>query len=233
MKTIKCGILHPDEEICRRLSDFIGQTPFLSLTAKHTSQAEMLAACHRKEVELLFCNIDDDTEQVASFCASIDKSIPIVFISSDKGKAFDSFRLNALDFLLTTDPYHVFLTSANKALQHLSFQTPETHPGHIYVKSEYRIIRLEFEHIDYIESCDDYVKIHCNNQPKPILSLCPLKKLESALPANDFIRVHRSYIVRKKSITVVENRSIVFNKTRIPVSKSCLKELQEYIQIFQ
>lgn len=233
MKKIKCGILHTDVEICERFSKFIEQTPFLSLSAKHISQAEMLSVCQQKEVELLFCGIDNDIEQIASFCASLSNSIPIVFISSDKKHAFDCFRLNALDFLLTTDSYPTFLTSANKALQHVSLQNPEVQSRHIYVKSGYQIIRLEFEHIDYIESCDDYVRIHCNNQSKSILSLCSLKKLESVLPVNEFIRVHRSYIVRKKSITVVENRSIIFNKTRIPVSKSCLKDLQEYIQICQ
>lgn len=233
MKKIKCGILHPDGEVCERFSNFIGQTPFLSLSAKYTSQAEMLFVCQKKEIELLFCGIDKDIEKVASFCASIDSSILVIFISSDKNRAFDCFRLNALDFLLATDSYSVFLTSANKALQRLSLQASDTESGHIYVKSGYRIVRLEFEHIDYIESCDEYVKIHCDNQSKPILSLCSLKKMESVLPANDFIRVHRSYIVRKKSITVLENRSIIFSKTRIPVSKSCLKGLQEYIQICQ
>ena len=158
---------------------------------------------------------------------------PVIFLSSDKRRAFDCFRLNALDFLLSTDPYHVFLTSANKALQRLSLQTPEAQPTHIYIKSEYRIIRIDFDSIDYIESCDDYVKFHCNNRDKPILSLCSLKKLEAVLPASDFIRVHRSYIVRKQSIKVIENRSIVFNKTRIPVSKASLKVLQEAIHICQ
>jgi DNA-binding LytR/AlgR family response regulator len=141
--------------------------------------------------------------------------------------------LNALDFLLSTDPYHVFQTSANKALQRLSLQTPEAQPTYIYIKSEYRIIRLDFDNIDYIESYDDYVKVHCNNRDKPILSLCSLKKLETVLPASDFIRVHRSYIVRKQSIKVIENRSIVFNKTRIPVSKASLKVLQDTIRICQ
>lgn len=233
MKKINCGILHADEKIGERFSDFIHQTPFLSLVAKHTSQAEMLPDLHEKEIELLFCSIDEDIQQVSSFCMLLDSSIPIIFISSDKSRAFDCFRLNALDFLLADDPYHVFLASANKALHQLSPHVSEVQPKHIYIKSEYRIIRLEFEHIDYIESCDDYVMIYCNHQTKPILSLCSLKKLESILPADDFIRVHRSYIVRKKSISVLENRSILFNKTRIPVSKSCVKMLQDYIQVCQ
>jgi DNA-binding LytR/AlgR family response regulator len=184
-------------------------------------------------VDLLFCGIEDDVEEISSFCMSLDASIPVIFLSSDKRRAFDCFRLNALDFLLSTDPYHVFLTSANKALQRLSLQTPEAQPTHIYIKSEYRIIRLDFDNIDYIESYDDYVKVHCNNRDKPILSLCSLKKLETVLPASDFIRVHRSYIVRKQSIKVIENRSIVFNKTRIPVSKASLKVLQDTIRICQ
>lgn len=233
MKKIKCGILHADEKVAGRFSNFIEQTPFLSLSVRHASMAEMLAACHQKEVELLFCGIEDDVEEISSFCMSLDASIFVVFISSDKQRAFDCFRLNALDFLLSSDPYHVFLTSANKAFHRLSCQAPEAQPTHIYVKSEYRIVRLDFESIDYIEGCDNYVKIHCNNQSKPIMSLCPLKKLETVLPTSDFIRVHRSYIVRMQSISMIENRSIVINKSRIPVSKACLKMFQESIQICQ
>ena len=233
MEKIKCGILHADEKVGRRFATFIEQTPFLSLSVRCASPAEMLSVCHQQRVDLLFCGIEDDVEEISSFCMSLDASIPVIFLSSDKRRAFDCFRLNALDFLLSTDPYHVFLTSANKALQRLSLQTPEAQPTHIYIKSEYRIIRIDFDSIDYIESCDDYVKVYCNNRDKPILSLCSLKKLETVLPASDFIRVHRSYIVRKQSIKVIENRSIVFNKTRIPVSKASLKVLQEAIHICQ
>lgn len=231
MKKIKCGIFHIDEKISQRFSKFIEQTPFLTLSVKHTLPTEMLSACHQKKVELLFCGIDDDMKGIRSFCSLLDTSIFIVFISSDKSRAFDSFRLNALDFLLPTDSYQVFLTSANKALQRLSLKTPEAQSTHIFIKSEYRIIRLEFDNIDYIESCNDYVKIHCNNQEKSILSLCSLKKLGSVLPASDFIRVHRSYIVRKQSIKVLENRSILFNKVRIPVSKTNFKLLQDFIHV--
>ena len=225
---MKCGILHAREDIRKRLAGFVGQTPFLSLTAVHASPADMLAACHRQEVELLFCGIDEDIGPVASFCSLLGNTIRVVFVSTDKSRAFDCFRLNALDFLLTTDPYPVFLASANKALRERE-ATPEK--THIYIKSGFRIIRLEFGCIDYLESCGDYVKVHCNNQAKPILTLCSLKKLEATLPPRDFIRVHRSYIVRKESISVVENGSIVFGKERIPVSKAHLKNLQEYLNI--
>ena len=231
MKTIKCGIFHVDEKVSQRFSNFITQTPFLSLSVEYTSLAEILSACHQKKVDLLFCGIEDNMEEISSFCMLLDAYIHIIFISSKRDRAFDCFRLNALDFLLSTDSYHVFLTSANKALHRLLVQTPEVQPTYIYIKSEYRIIRLDFDHIDFIESFDDYIKIYCNNRSKPILSLCSLKKIESVLPASDFIRVHRSYIVRKQSIKMIENRSIVFDKIRIPISKSSLKMLQEYIHV--
>lgn len=239
MEKIKCAILHSDEDMLQRFEEFIGQTPFLTLTVKDTSPARVLAACYQKEVQLLFCGIEQDVKKVASFCGFLDDSIAVIFISSDKNRAFDCFRLNALDFLLSTDPYYVFLEAANKAFRRLLQQKPDDklqeiqekeEKDHIYIKSDNKVIRLDFDSIDYIESCGDYMRIFCSNKPKPIMTLCTMKKMEGVLPAGDFMRVHRSYIVRKKSISVLEYGCILFDKIRIPVGKSYQKNFQEYIK---
>ena len=236
MDKIKCGVLHLDGELMQPIEAFIEQTPFLTLVLKSTSAAEMLAACYRKEIQLLYCEIGMDIKKVASFCGFLNLDILVVFISTDKSQAFDCFRMNALDFLLSSDPYYIFLESANKAFRYFSNHETLIQPSssgdeqtYIYIKSEYRVLRLELECIDYIEGCGDYIKIFCSDRPKPVMALCSLKKMEEVLPEREFIRVHRSYIVRKKSITVLENGCIVFEKVRIPVGKSFQKNFQDYI----
>lgn len=235
MNQIKCGILHIEGEPMESIEGFIKQTPFLTLSIKSTSPAEMLAACYQKEIQLLYCGIGTNIKKVASFCSFIEPDILIVFVSTDPNQAFECFRLNALDFFLSTDSYYIFLESANKAFRYFSYQETFVHPAspndvpYIYIKSEYKVIRVELEFIDYIESYGDYIRIYCSNRSKPIMSLCSLRKIEDILPTHEFIRVHRSYIVRKKSISMLENGCIVFDKVRIPVGKSYQKNFQEYI----
>ena len=91
-------------------------------------------------------------------------------------------------------------------------------PGSIFVKTEYRLRQIELDKILYIEGLKDYVKIYVEDEPRPVLSLISLKTLEEQLPAERFVRVHRSYIVQPSKIRIIERGRIVFGKTYIPVS---------------
>ena len=99
----------------------------------------------------------------------------------------------------------------------------------IYVKSEYKIIQVELDKILYIEGLKDYVKIHLEDSQKPLLSLVSLRSMEEKLPTSKFIRVHRSFIVQKSKIKIIEKGRIVFGKEYIPVSESYKQELQNYV----
>ena len=123
-------------------------------------------------------------------------------------------------------PYADFLTAANKAfewfeLKRRSVGKPspaEAGPESIFVKTEYRLRQIELDKILYIEGLKDYVKIYVEDEPRPVLSLASLKSLEEQLPAERFVRVHRSYIVQPAKIRIIERGRIVFGKTYIPVS---------------
>lgn len=120
-----------------------------------------------------------------------------------------------------------FLQAANKALQWFELlQQPKEEVESIFVKSDYKLIQVELKNILYIEGLKDYIKIYEENSPKPILSLMSMKSMEELLPASRFIRVHRSYIVQKDKIRIIDRGRIVFGKNYIPVSDS-------YKQIFQ
>ena len=136
-------------------------------------------------------------------------------------------QVNALDYLLKPISYVDFLQAANKALQWFELlQQPKEEVESIFVKSDYKLIQVELKNILYIEGLKDYIKIYEENSPKPILSLMSMKSMEELLPASRFIRVHRSYIVQKDKIRIIDRGRIVFGKNYIPVSDS-------YKQIFQ
>ena len=97
------------------------------------------------------------------------------------------------------------------------------------MKSDYKLIQIELDKILYIEGLKDYIKIHLEDNPRPILSLVSMKMMEDKLPANRFIRIHRSFIVQKQKIKIIEKGRIVFGKDYIPISDSYKQELQNYV----
>ena len=156
-----------------------------------------------------------------------DRHTRIVFTTAFDQYAIDGYRVNALDYLLKPISYADFLQAANKAVKWFELlQQPQEEIESIFVKSDYKLIQVELKNILYIEGLKDYIKIYEENSPKPILSLMSMKSIEELLPASRFIRVHRSYIVQKDKIRIIDRGRIVFGKNYIPVSDS-------YKQIFQ
>ena len=116
-----------------------------------------------------------------------------------------------------------------KAESHTFLQSEGNAEKYIYVKSDYKLIQIELDKILYIEGLKDYIKIHLEGMEKPILSLISMRAMEEKLPANRFIRVHRSFIVQKQKIKIIDKGRIVFGKDYIPVSDSYKQELQNYV----
>ena len=161
------------------------------------------------------------------FSRMVDTHTRIVFTTAFDQYAIDGYRVNALDYLLKPISYADFLQAANKAVKWFELlQQPQEEIESIFVKSDYKLIQVELKNILYIEGLKDYIKIYEENSPKPILSLMSMKSIEELLPASRFIRVHRSYIVQKDKIRIIDRGRIVFGKNYIPVSDS-------YKQIFQ
>ena len=100
---------------------------------------------------------------------------------------------------------------------------------YIYVKSDYKLLQVDLDKILYVEGLKDYVKIHLEGEQKAVISLLSMKVMEENLPSNRFIRVHRSFIVQKSKIKVIDRGRIVFNREYIPISDSYRQELQLYI----
>ena len=145
--------------------------------------------------------------------------------------AIDGYKVNALDYLLKPISYVDFLQAANKAVQWFGLlQQPKEVIESIFVKSDYKLVQVELKNILYIEGLKDYVKIYEENTPKPILSLMSMKAMEELLPASRFMRVHRSYIVQKDKIRIIDRGRIVFGKSYIPISDSYKQVFQDFLE---
>ena len=148
-------------------------------------------------VELLFLDIQMPELSGMEFSRILEADTRIIFTTAFEQYALDSYKVNALDYLLKPISYPDFLKAANKALQwYEHMQAPAAEIESIFIKTEYKQVQVELRKILYIEGLKDYVKIFIEDEPHPILSLMSMKSLEEMLPASRFIRVHRSFIVQ-------------------------------------
>lgn len=238
--TLTCAIIDDEPLALGLLESYVRKTPSLKLTGLYSSAIEAMKSLPDNPVELLFLDIQMPDLNGLEFSRMIPETTRIVFTTAFGQYALDGYRVNALDYLLKPVSYADFMEAVNKAIQwfELKQKVEEKTPGnppanenldYIYVKSDYKLIQVELDKILYIEGLKDYIKIHTEDTPRPILSLTSLKAMEEKLPANRFIRIHRSFIVQKQKIKVIEKGRIIFGKDHIPISDSYKQELQNYV----
>lgn len=212
------------------LESYVDKTPFLRLAGKYSSAVQAMKELPGRHVDLLFLDIQMPELNGLEYSKMIDPATRIVFTTAFGQYAIDGYKVNALDYLLKPISYVDFLQAANKALQWFELlQQPKEDIQSIFVKSDYKLVQIELSKILYVEGLKDYIKIYEEDVPKPILSLMSLKAMEELLPASRFIRVHRSYIVQKDKIRVIDRGRIVFGKNYIPIGDSYKQNFQDFL----
>lgn len=241
---LKCAIIDDEPLAISLLESYVNKTPFLELAGKYNSAVNALPALSKEPVDLLFLDIQMPELNGMEFSRILKTDTRIIFTTAFSQYALDSYKVNALDYLLKPISYADFLKSANKALQWYellregaSTSGSRTAPSQavspsvesIFIKTEYKLVQVELRKILYIEGLKDYVKIFVEGEAHPILSLMSMKNLEDMLPANRFIRVHRSFIVQPEKIKVIERNRIVFGKEYIPISDNYKQKFMEFL----
>ncbi len=228
---LRCAIIDDEPLALGLIESYVKKTDFLTLEGCYASAVEAMPQLTEKPVDLLFLDIQMPELSGMEFSRMLPPTTRIVFTTAFEQYALDGYRVNALDYLLKPISYADFMEAARKALQwyELMRQQPKERES-IFVKSDYKLVQIELRNILYIEGLKDYIKIYEEGVPKPILSLMSMKTMEEQLPASHFMRVHRSYIVRKDKIRVIDRGRIVFGKTYIPVSDSYKQAFQEFLE---
>jgi len=224
-----------DEPLALQLvTGYIKQTPFLSFIGGFDNPMSALEFCESHHVDLVFLDIHMPDLIGTDFVRMIQPGPKIIFATAYEKFALEGFKLEAVDYLLKPFGYDEFLASAQKAkklieLEQLKATRIETNEKFLFLKSEYKIIRINFDDILYIEGLKDYVKVYLKNEQKPILSINSLKSLEAKLPASRFMRVHRSFIVNLERVETIERFRIIFGKVYIPVSEQYKEKFQHFL----
>lgn len=238
--TLSCSIIDDEPLAVSLLESYVNKTPFLCLKGTYSSGINALSALSLEPVDLLFLDIQMPELDGLEFSRIIGKDTRIIFTTAFERYALDSYKVNALDYLLKPISYADFLQASQKALAWYEMlrrterqDSPRAETDNtaeqIFIKTEYKLVQIELKRILYVEGLKDYVKIYVEDEPHPILSLMSMKTMEEQLPANRFIRVHRSFIVQPRKIKVIERNRIVFGKQYIPISDNYKQAFTEFL----
>lgn len=224
-----------DEPLALQLvTGYIKQTPFLNLAGGFDNPMSAMEFFDHHPVDLVFLDIQMPDLIGTDFARNLQPRPKIIFATAFEKFAIEGFKLEAIDYLLKPFGYEDFLVSAQKArklieLEQIRMNRIETNEKFLFLKSEYKIIRINFDDIIYIEGLKDYVKVFLKNAPKPILSINSMKTLEAKLPSSRFMRVHRSFIVNLERVETIERFRIVFGKVYIPISEQYKDKFQHFL----
>lgn len=218
-RKLRCVIVD-DEPLARELvKSYVERTPSLTLVGSYESSADAFPVVSAGEADIVFLDINMPMLDGIEFAGLIPKSTRIVYITAYDRYAVDGFRVNALDYLMKPVSYPEFMRAVGKAVEWFSISgsCQSADRSGLTVKADYRLVRIRLDSVVYIEVRKDHV-IFFRSDSEPVKSGMSMRELEEMLPADMFMRVHRSFIVNLRRVEIVERGRIVFGKTYIPVS---------------
>ncbi|MFT5147233.1 MAG: two-component system LytT family response regulator [Polaribacter sp.] len=236
MNTINCVIVD-DEPVARNvLETFVAKIPNLELVKSCKNAMEAFEVANQQKIDIFFLDINMPDISGLSLAKSINQKAKIIFTTAYREYAVDGFNLQAVDYLLKPISFDRFLQSIHKYFEGVSFIDSEIKieksvlkNDFIFVRSDRKMIKINFDEIQYVESLSDYIKIH--SVDKTITTRETISNIETKLPAKNFLRIHRSYIVNLKKMNSYTNEFVEIGKNAIPISRTykenVLKKLTE------
>ncbi len=218
---IKCIAIDDEPLALKKLVTYIKKIPFLELVAQCRSAVEAQRVIDEQPVEAIFLDINMPDLNGIDFAKSVNqdhsKGPVMVFTTAYAEYAIEGYKANAVGYLLKPYSFDEFEAAAQKVqeiceIRQQAMTEVTTQPdddGVIFVKSDYKIVRISIEHIRYIEAMSEYLRISCDDKDKPVIVLLSMKRIEEFLPASTFMRIHRSFIINLNKIVEVKKNHVV------------------------
>ena len=225
-----------DEPLALQLiTRYIEDTPGLSLLGNFRNPVEAAAFLSENNVDILMLDIQMPDLNGIELTRLVAGGPKVIFTTAYKKYAIEGFRLEVVDYLVKPFSYPEFLKAIQRAEKLIGFEKKSRErvsSGNefLYLKSNYKIKRINFDDIQYIEGFNDYVKIYTASSDEPVQSQITLKVLQGKLPAGKFMRVHRSFIVNLQKVDTVDRGRIVFRKVYIPVGDQYKDKFEDYLR---
>ncbi len=229
---ITCAIIDDEPLAAGLLESYVEKTPYLELKGTYNSAVTAMRDIRENPVQLLFLDIQMPELSGIEFAKILPRETKVIFTTAFSQYAIEGFRVNALDYLLKPISYQDFVKSTDKALEWFSSQMRQDaflRDRFLFVKSDYKLQRVNLDDILYIEGLKDYVRFYLESGEK-LMSLMSMKRLEDFLPSPEFLRTHRSYIVHMPKVRTIDRLRIVLDNTYIPVSDNYKDDVMAYLE---
>ena len=227
---LKCVIIDDEPLAIELIKQYVEKFPSLEVTQTFLNAIAGVEYLRSEETDLLFLDIQMPDITGLQLLRSLNKPPMVIFTTAYSQFALNAFELDVLDYLLKPVEFDRFEKAVGKAFNYYKFKNGITNliTESIYVRSEYQMVKVELDKVEYIESLDDYIKIHFTDK-STVMTLMSLKKLQEKLTYDKFIRVHRSYLVNLSKIKTIVNRKIQLSHIEIPVGETYAKQLNELL----
>lgn len=231
---ISCIAVDDEPLALEKLTNYIQRVPFLDLVAACSDTSEAIRAMSENNVDVIFTDVNMPDMNGMDFISSLSKCPLVVFITAYSEYAVESYKQNAVEYLLKPYSFVEFQRAADKVRSRYEmieqFSSKSSVNDTIFIKEGYKWVRISIEDICYIQGYSDYLKIFLINQEKPLLTHSTFTHIKSNLP-NHFLQVHRSYIVNMNKVKEIERLRInMGSDTCIPVGDSYRDVFMDYLQ---
>ena len=229
--TLNGAIIDDEPLALEMMSDYVQKTPFLTLTGAYNSAVQAIKTIRENPVDLLFLDIQMPELSGLEFAKVLPKRTKVVFTTAFPQYAVEGYEVEAFAYILKPISYEAFLKVAKRAYDWFSQSEKAKNYANdrfIFVKSDYKLVRIDLDDILFIEGLKDYVRIYTENGDK-IMSLMNMKTLEDFLPKPEFLRSHRSYIVHMNKVKCLDRFRMNIGENYIPVSESYKDVIMAYL----
>lgn len=221
---LRCIAIDDEPLALELLVDNISKVPFLELVAECSNPLEALKVMQEQKVDLVFLDIQMPGLTGLQFIQSLAEKPMFILITAYEKYALDGYTLDVLDYLVKPVSLDRFIKACNKAreLHELKSKgnnnTSNLKADYFFVNVDYKLLKVVFSDITFIEGLKDYIKIHLKSTTRPVITRMSMKSVEEELPETDFFRIHKSYIVSIAHITAIMKNSVFIGELEIPVS---------------
>ena len=233
---IRCIIIDDEPLALQQMESYIKKIPYLELVAACQSAIDAKEILEKEKIDAIFCDINLPELNGLDFIKSLENPPMVVFTTAYSEYAVEGFQLNAVDYLLKPFGCEDMKRAAEKlkkcqdTIRTLQEVSQIDEDDAIFLKTEYKIVRINISHIRYVEAMSEYLRIYLKDYPRPLIVLLSMKKMEERLPSRTFMRVHRSYIINLKMIQEIsKNRISLGDDIEIPIGDSYRDQFNAYI----
>lgn len=229
---LKCIAIDDEPPAIDLIAAYIERTPQLQLLQTFDDAISASEFLRSNPVDLLFVDINMPDITGIELVKSLENKPMVIFTTAYKKFAYEGFELDAVDYLLKPIDFARFSKAVGKAQEYNEYRNNSQGAAarHLFVRSEYRVIKINLDDIEYIESLEDYIKIYLVAD-KPVMTLMPLKKVLEKLPGDKFRRIHRSFIVSVPKVKSVLHRKVqLASGKELPISDSHIDFVDDWMK---